>query len=116
MEDKTLPPEGLSEVKAELDGLRRRAFLRRAVGVGVPIVIASVPGRSVLAQTEETGMSGCLSAHTSALLRHTPCSQENLVDEFATEPATPTEPFIDMSPDPDKTKSGKGHGRGGSKK
>ena len=74
MSDKFLPPEGLSE--GGIGGRsERRAFLRRAVAVGVPVVLATVRGRSVLAndvvidpanQTLEG--SGCLSFAPSGWL------------------------------------------------
>ena len=73
MSDKFLPPEGLSE--GGIGGRsERRAFLRRAVGVGVPVVLATVRGRSVLAndvvidpnQTLEG--SGCMSFAPSGWL------------------------------------------------
>ena len=53
MEDKTLPPEGISGGPTTSDPSERRAFLRRAVAVGVPVVLATVRGRSVLAQTTD---------------------------------------------------------------
>ena len=75
MSDKFLPPEGLS--KGGVGGrAARRAFLRRAVGIGVPVVLATVRGRSVLAndvvidpanQTLEG--SGCLSFAPSGWLQ-----------------------------------------------
>lgn len=69
MADKTLPPEGLSEEATAQKRSERRAFLRRAVGVGVPVVLATVKGRSVLAQDTTESGSGCLSAHPSGWLR-----------------------------------------------
>ena len=69
MEDKTLPPEGLSGVPATPDDSGRRAFLRRAVAVGVPVVLATVKGRSVLAQgPDDASPSGCGSASPSGWL------------------------------------------------
>jgi len=71
MEDKILPPEGLSGAgTAQPVEFQRRAFLRRAVGVGVPVVLATVRGRSVLAQGNETTAlrSGCASTHFSGWL------------------------------------------------
>lgn len=65
MADNTLPPEGLSGgAQAHPDASKRRAFLRRAVAIGVPVVLATVKGRSVLAQTEGTP-SGCASIDPS---------------------------------------------------
>jgi hypothetical protein len=69
MADNTLPPEGLSGAReAQPDVSQRRAFLRRAVGVGVPVVLATVRGRSVLAQDTSEFGSGCASAHPSGWL------------------------------------------------
>jgi len=59
MEDKTLPPEGLSGVPPTQGNSGRRAFLRRAVAVGVPVVLATVKGRSVLARGANASVSGC---------------------------------------------------------
>ena len=59
MADNTLPPEGLSGEPPVADTSERRAFLRRAVGIGLPVVLATVHGRSVLAQ--EATLSGCAS-------------------------------------------------------
>ena len=82
MADNTLPPEGLSGASAlKLD--QRRAFLRRAVAVGVPVVLATVKGRSVLAQgSDDASISGCASMHPSgwlsrgnAKLREENCTQ-----------------------------------------
>lgn len=67
MADKTLPPEGLSRGKP-IDSSARRVFLRRAVGVGVPVVLATVKGRSVLAVDTTANGSGCLSVHYSGWL------------------------------------------------
>ena len=69
MADKTLPPEGLSAEATVQARSERRAFLRRAVGIGVPVVLATVKGRSVLAQDTTASGSGCLSAHPSGWLR-----------------------------------------------
>jgi hypothetical protein len=68
MADKTLPPEGLSEEAKAQQRSERRAFLRRAVGVGLPVVLATVKGRSVLAQETTESGSGCLSADPSGWL------------------------------------------------
>ena len=70
MDDKSLPPRGLSapaEPSAtelapsatELASADRRAFVRRAVAVGIPVVLATVRGRAVHAQTSPSG-SGSL--------------------------------------------------------
>ena len=58
MADKSLPLGGLpdegsgsgSAAQPAADSLERRAFLRRAAMIGIPVVIASVPGRTVWAQ------------------------------------------------------------------
>lgn len=71
MADKTLPPEGLSEEATAQQLAERRAFLRRAVGIGVPVVLATVSGRSVLAQpgpNDTVNGSGCASMHPSGWL------------------------------------------------
>jgi len=68
MADKTLPPEGLSEEAIAQQRSERRAFLRRAVGVGLPVVLATVKGRSVLADDGTLSGSGCLSASPSGWL------------------------------------------------
>ena len=91
MADNTLPPEGLSGGSAiKLD--QRRAFLRRAVGVGVPVVLATVRGRSVYAQD---GFSGCASTHPSGWLlredaanREQFCAGQNLRDSYSGDPLT----------------------------
>jgi len=67
MADKTLPQEGFSEAPL-IDRSARRAFLRRAVGVGVPVVLATVRGRTVLAQDSGPYSGGCGSMHASGWL------------------------------------------------
>ena len=83
MSDKFLPPEGLSEGGIS-DRSERRAFLRRAVGIGVPVVLATVRGRSVLAndvvidpanQTFEG--SGCMSFAPSGWLNRGDSLEDN---------------------------------------
>ena len=65
MADNTLPPGGLSGVEPT-DSTGRRTFLRRAIGIGVPVVLATVPGRTVLAQVDAGPFSGgCASMHAS---------------------------------------------------
>ena len=65
MDDKSLPPEDLSAAAeqriADAAVAERRAFFRRAVAVGIPVVLATVRGRSVHAQT----LSGCGSLQPS---------------------------------------------------
>jgi hypothetical protein len=76
MAEKTLPPEGLSG--AQSDSTERRAFLRRAVGIGLPVVIATVKGRAVLAQV--TTPSGCASLAPSGWRGNNPghgCDDNN---------------------------------------
>jgi hypothetical protein len=65
MDDKSLP-HGRIPVPADPKGpdsavADRRAFFRRAVAVGIPVVLATVRGRSVHAQ----GISGCGSLEPS---------------------------------------------------
>jgi hypothetical protein len=82
MADNTLPPSGLSGV--EQDGSpERRAFLRRAVGIGVPVVLATIPGRTVLAQTNTIGASG---GGASIHLSGWRARNEDAIDQFCTEP------------------------------
>ena len=65
MDDKILPPEDLSDLaeqRAEdLAVAERRAFFRRAVAVGIPVVLATVRGRTVHARQ----LSGCGSLQPS---------------------------------------------------
>jgi hypothetical protein len=68
MADKTLLPEGLSGDASTSAASDRRRFLRRAVGVGIPVVLATVRGRSVLAQNTTENGSGCMSMHPSGWL------------------------------------------------
>ena len=99
MEDKTLPPEGLSGVPPTSDGSGRRAFLRRAVAVGVPVVLATVKSRSVLASSANQEISGCGSVNPS-------CA--TLADQGQFAPTAPAQDTtIDLTP-PDP---GKLHGK-----
>ena len=59
MADKSLPPESISDVAAleapttgpsSEDVSERRAFLRKAAMIGVPVVLASIPSRTTWAQ------------------------------------------------------------------
>lgn len=65
MDDKSLPPGGLplpaAPHRAESDDAGRRAFVRRAIVAGAPIVLATVTARSAYAQTT----SGCGSLEPS---------------------------------------------------
>ena len=84
MDDKILPHEDLpvlAEQRAEdLAVAQRRAFFRRAVAVGIPVVLATVRGRSVHAQT----LSGCGSLQPSG-----PCEGLVAGTDIST-PQTPT--------------------------
>jgi hypothetical protein len=122
MEDKTLPPEGLSGALQTFDRSERRAFLRRAVAVGVPVVLATVRGRSVLAQGPDDTVngSGCGSASPSGWLkREDPAARKASCDAFessgASQPTQPQGAPIDLTP-PEDTHPGKGNGKGGGKK
>jgi hypothetical protein len=62
MADKSLPPDNLwspaepaSALEADTSAPGRRAFFRRAVGVGIPVILATVRGRTVYARQ----LSGC---------------------------------------------------------
>jgi hypothetical protein len=122
MADKTLPPEGLSG-GAPIKSDERRAFLRRAIGVGVPVVLATVRGRSVLAQTpnDTVSGSGCASIHPSGWLSQGRSTEEGfdlaareesclpfqepgatgVVDPGATDAlAPPADPIEAVAPDP----------------
>ena len=132
MSDNFLPPEGFSE--GSITGRsERRAFLRRAVGVGVPVVLATVRGRSVLAQdvdpTNQTDVgSGCLSWAPSGWLQRDGDVNYNYeqrlrsCEDFAnqdvtTEPSSVTEPTSDPLLAPvEEDQGGKGYGQGGKKK
>ena len=96
MAEKSLPDDDLSSPARQLEhGNReaaspnRRAFVRRAVAVGIPVVIATVRGRSVHAQS----LSGCGSLQPSGCV--------------ATEGLVPGENLVE----PAKVKPGKGLGR-----
>jgi len=115
MEDKTLPPEGLSGALQTFDRSERRAFLRRAVAVGVPVVLATVRGRSVLAQTADAPPSGCASANPSGWRARNPQNTCGPVEDSSSLPApAPQSPAIDLTP-PEDTNPGNGFGKGGSK-
>jgi hypothetical protein len=96
MAENTLPPEGLSGGTAA--SLQRRAFLRRAVATGVPVVLATVTSRSVLAQGPDAAtVSGCASISPSGWLhrgntelRQTNCGSQPL-DQSGLDPATATQ-------------------------
>ena len=132
MEDKTLPPEGLSVAPPTLGLSERRAFLRRAVAVGVPVVLATVKSRSVLASGVNQSISGCGSVNPScATLQEQSIFSDGETSgtapaQGATIDLTPPDPGkdhgkghkssgIDLSP-PDDSQPGNGHGAGGSKK
>jgi hypothetical protein len=105
MADNTLPREGISRTDGGQPSADRRAFLRRAAVTGLPVVLATVAGRSVMAQDTSENGSGCGSIHPSGWLRRgnvenraRACeSFENLeqVDQFGVEPITEpvTEPL-----------------------
>jgi hypothetical protein len=65
MDDKSLPhgriPVPTDPQIADAAVADRRAFFRRAVAIGVPVVLATVQGRSALAQSPEPSRSGCAS-------------------------------------------------------
>ena len=65
MDDKSLPHGRIPVLPDQEDAdaaiADRRAFFRRAVAVGIPVVLATVRGRSVYAQTP----SGCASCQPS---------------------------------------------------
>ena len=127
MSDKFLPPEGISEGAVPVNRSERRAFLRRAVGVGVPVVLATVRGRSVLADDTTASGSGCLSGHTSGWLhrddgeigtRRQACIDGKYIDADGNPlPASGSgsfaEPPVDSGlPAPEESTSGKGKGNG----
>jgi hypothetical protein len=126
MEDKTLPPVGLSGVPPTSDGSGRRAFLRRAVAVGVPVVLATVKSRSVLASGANQAISSCGSVNPSCATGGTQLDSVN--EPIGTAPAQDT--TIDLTPpDPGKlhgkdhkdssidlTPPDPGNGKGSSKK
>jgi hypothetical protein len=86
MDEKILPSEDLpdpAEQRAEdLAVAERRAFFRRAVAVGIPVVLATVRGRSVHAQT----VSGCGSLQPSG------CTDGLIIGEDISKPAGAQDP------------------------
>jgi len=102
MEDKTLPPEGLSGAPQSPDASGRRTFLRRAVAVGVPVVLATVKSRSVLASSANQSISGCGSVNPSCAAGAQSINSGE--EALGTAPAQGTTTTIDLSPpDPSKT-------------
>jgi len=95
MEDKTLPPEGLSGASPTPGNSGRRAFLRRAVAVGVPVVLATVKSRSVLARGVNQSVSGCGSVNPSCAAG---AQQINSGDEVPLGTAPAQGPTIDLTP------------------
>lgn len=85
MADNSLPPEGLSGA-AQTQTSERRAFLRRAVAIGVPAILATVRGRSVLAQDVEPTASGCASIHPSGWRARTFGENDAACDPFDAAP------------------------------
>jgi hypothetical protein len=68
MADKSLPDRDLSEASSSIEGVNnddRRKFLRRAALAGLPVVLATVRGRTVFASGQTAscaasmGASGC---------------------------------------------------------
>jgi hypothetical protein len=104
MEDKTLPPEGLSGVLSTSGNSGRRTFLRRAVAVGVPVVLATVKSRSLLARGANDLVSGCGSVNPS-------CATLAGQEQFEAAPAPAQGSTIDLTP-PGDSQPGKGHGKG----
>lgn len=128
MADKTLPPEGLSGAQSTRSSARR-AFLRRAVGVGVPVVLATVRGRTVMALDTTANGSGCGSMHNSGWLsrddeydpvvRRQECIDNGYIAAEPGDTLAQPDPVFDLTPEPepdDSTGGGKGWGKGGSKK
>lgn len=118
MSDKFLPPEGISEGAASKSLAERRAFLRRAVSIGVPVVLATVRGRPVLAQGPNpenltTNGSGCASMAPSGWLGEDRNNLEDLRERTASCDAwetanpggvgtsAPAEPIVDPAPPPE---------------
>jgi hypothetical protein len=140
MADNSLLPEGISD--GDGSKTRRRAFLRRAAATGLPVVLATVAGRSVLAQDTSVNGSGCGSIHPSGWLRRgnveeraracesfenldqgdqlgvepgtEPLSEPSYLSEPVTEPTTEptTEPALEPLPEA-PTGGSKGWGKGG---
>jgi hypothetical protein len=108
MADNTLPPGGLSGADP-VDSAARRTFLRRAVGIGVPVVLATVPGRTVLAQEPGPFSGGCASTHLSGWRARNP-DLEAQCDQQLAEPAGIHKPggFFEEEMDSDSLK--KTHG------
>ncbi len=102
MEDKTLPPEGLSGVPSTSGNSGRRTFLRRAVAVGVPVVLATVKSRSVLASGANQSISGCGSVNPS-------CATLAGQEQFEAAPAQGSSSTIDLTPPDSGNVHGKGH-------
>jgi hypothetical protein len=118
MADKTLPPEGLSGAPLT-DASARRAFLRRAVGIGVPVVLATIPGRRVLAQDEGPFSGGCGSVHASGWLvrnQNNPDVDLSLCDQPEPEPFELSKPDGGLFEPAPEEESGlnKTHGGGNS--
>jgi hypothetical protein len=68
MADKSLPDRDLSEASSSIESVKdddRRKFLRRAALAGLPVVLATVKGRTVFASqltascSASIGASGC---------------------------------------------------------
>jgi len=49
MADKSLPPENLPTERQKPGVDERRAFLKKAAAIGIPVVIATLPGRPAFA-------------------------------------------------------------------
>jgi len=96
MDDKSLPLRGLSAPAepndTDLASADRRAFVRRAVAVGIPVVLATVRGRSVHAQAP----SGCGSLELSGACNGAGTGTEGLFKpgggEDISKPAEPLKP------------------------
>ena len=61
MADKSLPPENIPAAPtgaASRDLTERRAFLRKAALIGVPVVLASIPSRTTWAQPRRPAGGG----------------------------------------------------------
>jgi len=50
MADKSLPSENLPSDRLDARVDERRAFLKKAAAIGIPVVIATLPGRPVFAR------------------------------------------------------------------
>lgn len=131
MADRNLPPVGLPGSAEKLLTDSRRAFLRRAVGTGLPVVLATVAGRSALAQEPVLPtQSGCASMTPSGWRTRTYGDEDNYSEanphpcdslteeQLLAQPEPAPEPIFDdpLADPPDDPKNGGGWGKGGKPK